>query len=127
MSTVASKVFPQWLRTAIMVFVWLASLPLYVSVIAPYSAYLSAAFMGFCLAIFSGVAPHVWPSRTPPWRTVFWAFIGSIAVSMPLLTTGTGRLATVIATIVGFAIVILRAGQNGRRLVGLVQDWRTLR
>lgn len=124
---VTSTVFPQWARTTLAVFIWIICIPLYVSVVAPYSAYIATTVMGLSLAVFSGLAPHLWKSRTPPWRTVFWTFVGSVAVAMPLLTSGTGRFAVVAATIVGFCIVLLRAGQNGRRLIGLIRDWRALR
>lgn len=125
--TLRTRLFPQWVKTVLAVLFWIVSMPIYVSTIAPYSAYVSAYAMGNSLAIFSGLAPHLWQSRTPPWRTVFWAWFASTFVAIPLLVAETGRLAVVAATLVGFAIVIARAGQNGRRLVNMIRDWRAMR
>lgn len=125
--TIPSKVFPQWLRTALLVFLWLGSVPLYVSVIAPYVAYMSATIMSVGLAIFAGLAPHLWPSRTPPWRTVAWAWVASMLIGMTVLTMDWGRYSVTVATIVGFGIVIGRANQNARRLIDLFKTWRVMR
>lgn len=125
--TVPSKVFPQWLRTLLLVTLWLGSVPLYVSVIAPYVAYLSATAMTVGLAIFSGLAPHLWPSRTAPWRTVVWAWVFSMLAGMTVLTLEWGRYSVTIASIVGFAIVIGRSNQNARRLIDLFKTWRVMR
>lgn len=122
-----SKVFPQWARTSLAVFLWLGTVPLHVSVISPYVAYLSAMSMSVGLAFFSGLAPHLWPSRTPPWRTVAWAWLLSMICGMTALTAGWGRYALTIATIVGFAVVIARANQNLRRLIDLFRTWRVMR
>ena len=124
---VPSKVFPQWLRTFLLVFLWLGSVPLYVSLIAPYVAYRSATIMTVGLAIFSGLATHLWPTRTPPWRTVAWAWVASMVAGMTVLPLGWGRYSITVATIVGFAIVIGRANQNMRRLINLFKTWRVMR
>lgn len=125
--SIPGKVFPQWLRTTLAVFVWLGSVPIYISVIAPYVAYNSAMVMTMGLAIFAGMAPHLWPSKTSPWRTVAWAWLVSMVLGMTALTMDWGRYALTIATIVGFTIVAARANKNARRLVDLVQTWRTMR
>lgn len=125
--SIPGVVFPQWLRTLLVVTLWLGSVPIYVSLISPYVAYLSAIVMSVGLAIFSGLAPHVWPSRTPPWRTVAWAGILSTVLGLTALTMGWGRYSLTIATIVGFTVVIARANQNARRLIDLFKTWRVMR
>ena len=125
--TLPNKVFPQWLRTFLVVFLWLGSVPLYVSVIAPYVAYMSATIMTVGLAVFSGLAPHLWPSRTAPWRTVAWAWVTSMLIGMTVLTMDWGRYSVTVATLVGFTIVVGRANQNARRLIDLFKTWRVMR
>lgn len=125
--SIPAKVFPQWLRTLLAVILWLGSVPLYVSAIAPFVAYMSATIMAVGLAVFSGLAPHLWPTRTPPWRTVAWAWLTSILVGMTVLTMEWGRYSVTIATIIGFAVVIGRANQNARRLVNVFKTWRVMR
>lgn len=124
---IPAKVFPQWLRTALMVLVWLGSVPLYVSSVAPYVAYQSATVMTVSLAMFSGIAVHVWPTRTSPWRTVAWAWVGSLAVGLLCLSLYWGRYALTLACITGFLIVIARCNQNARKLAGLIKTWREMR
>lgn len=121
------KVFPQWLRTFLVAFLWMGSTPVYVSLISPYVAYMSALVMSVGLIVFSSLAPHLWPSRTAPWRTVAWAGVMSTLAGLTVLTMEWGRYALLIATIVGFAIVIARANQNARRLIDLFKTWRVMR
>lgn len=121
------KLFPQWLRTLLVVTLWLGTVPIYVSLIAPYVAYKSAIVMAVGLAIFSGFAPHLWPSRTSPWRTVAWAWLCSTLTGMLCLSLGWGRYSVMLVTLVGFGIVAGRANQNARKLVGLVSTWRAMR
>lgn len=115
--------FPQWLRTLLVVMLWLASIPVYMQLIAPYVSYLSARTMGIGLAIFTGLAVHLWPPRTSPWRTVAWTASVTTLVGPLFLTLGLGRLGLALTTVIGFVIVLLRLNQNGRKLVGLVRTW----
>lgn len=124
---IPNKVFPQWARTVLAVVIWLGTVPMYVSAVSPYVSYLSATVMTVGMGMFAGIAPHVWPSRTPPWRTVGWAWLVSMISGMTVLTMGWGRYAVTVATLVGFAIIIGRANQNARRLVRLFRTWRAMR
>ena len=117
----------QPVRTFLAVFLWLGLMLLYIGIVAPYTVYDSALFMGVGLAVFSGIAVHLWPTRTAPWRTVVWAALVSAFVGAELLILGADRLALTGAMLVGFAIVLLRIGSNGRRLIGLFRTWRSLR
>ena len=120
-------VWPQWLRTILVVVLWLGLSPFYIGLIATYGVYNSAQSMVVGLAIFSGLAPHLWPSRTCPWRTVAWTGVVTSALGMALLNMGLGRFSLMIVTIVGFLIVVLRANQNARRLWKLFQTYRASR
>lgn len=121
------KVFPQWARTLLAVFVWLATIPVYTQLISPYVALLSAQNMAVGLAIFTGIATHLWPTRVAPWRTVLWAWAISVFTGMTLLMSGAGPLALTGATLVGFGFVVLRINENGRKLLDLFTTWRHLR
>lgn len=119
--------WPQWLRTVLIVMLWLGMSPVYIGLIASYDVYGSATSMLVGLAMFSGLAPHLWPSRTSPWRTVLWTALITSSLGMMLLTAGADRYSLMIVTLVGFLFVILRANENGRRLWRMVQTWRTVR
>jgi hypothetical protein len=117
----------QPLCTLLVVLLWLGLMVVYVTLVAPYNAYGSALFMGVGLAVFSGIAVHLWSPRTAPWRTVAWAALVSAFAGAELLISGAGRLALTGAMLIGFAVVLLRINSNGRRLVGLFRNWRALR
>lgn len=121
------RLFPQWIRTVLAVLVWLSTVPVYTQLISPYVSLLSAQNMAVGLAMFSGIATHVWPTRTAPWRTVMWAWALSVATGMILLMSGAGPLALTGATIAGFGFVTLRVNENGRKLADLFLTWRSLR
>lgn len=125
--TVSRWLWPQWLRTVLVVIAWLGTVPVYVALVATYDVYSSAYTAAVGLAIFSGLAPHLWRSRTSPWRTVVWAYLLSVSVGAMMLTAGADRFSLMAATIVGFTFVALRADQNGRKLWRLFQTWRTMR
>lgn len=124
---VARFVWPQWLRTLLVVFIWLGLSPFYIGLVATYDVYNSAQSMLVGLAIFSGLAPHLWPSRTSPWRTVAWTGVVTSVLGMALLSLGAGRYSLMVVTILGFLIVVLRANQNARRLWGLFKTYRVSR
>lgn len=120
-------IFPQWLRTTLVVLLWLAFVPLYLQLIAPIVSYRSAQAMGVGLAIFAGLACHLWPTRTAPWRTVAWAATVTSFLGPMLLVGGLGRLGLAVTTVIGFLIVVLRVNQNGRKLLGLIRTWWRVR
>jgi hypothetical protein len=120
-------IFPQWLRTGLVVLLWLAFVPLYLQLIAPIVSYSSAQAMAVGLAIFAGLACHLWPTRTAPWRTVAWTASVTTFVGPMLLVSGWGQLGLAVTTVIGFLIVVLRANQNGRKLFGLVKTWWRVR
>jgi hypothetical protein len=121
----ARRVFGQPVRTFLVVFFWLGSMLTYIGLVAPYADYDSALLMGVGLAVFSGIAVHLWPTRTAPWRTVAWAALVSAYVGAQLLVMDAGRYAITGAMVAGFVIVLLRVGGNGRRLVGLLRGRRS--
>ena len=94
---------------------------------APYASYVYAQGALFGMAVSSAVLIHLWPTRTPQWRTLFWAFLITSATGAMLLPLGAGRMALTGATLAGFGFVLLRMNQNGRKLMELVNDWRVLR
>lgn len=119
--------FPQWLRTLLLTLVWLGTIPVYIQLISTYSIMPSARTMAVGLAMFAGLAPHVWPTRTAPWRTVLWAWGLSVLTGMIAMLLGAGPLGLTAATLVGFAVVILRINENGRKMWNLFQTWRQIR
>ena len=79
------------------------------------------------LAFFAAISAHLWPTRTPQWRTVFWAFIISILVGAFGLLGGLGRFALDLSLLLTILFVILRLNQNARRLLHLVKAYRVTR
>lgn len=114
-------------KTVLAVLVWIALGGIHVVAVAPYVSYVYAQGALFGMVASSAILLHLWPPRTPQWRTLFWLFWITGMVGSTLLMLGAGRMALTVATLVGFGFVLLRLNQNGRKLVGLVQDWRTLR
>jgi hypothetical protein len=115
------------LRTLVAVVLWLGLMSLYIGLVAPFMAYGAALTMGVGLACFTGIAVHLWPPRTAPWRTVAWTAFLSASAGAQLLLFDAGRLALTGAMLAGFAVVLLRINSNGRRIVGMVRTMRDLR
>ena len=118
---------PRWARTLLAVLVWVAAMPIWVMLTSAYISYRSAWIAGYALALTAAAAPTLWPSRTAPWRTVAWTGLASTAAGMLLLSTGIIDLALTGATLTGATVITARAGQLGRRSIGLLREWRTLR
>lgn len=123
----ASRVFGQPVRTIVVVMAWLAVMIPYVRAVSLYVSYDSALLMGVGLAVFSGIAVHLWPPRTAPWRTVAWAAIASAVAGAHLLLAGAGRFALTGSMLIGLVVVLLRIDSNGRRVIGMYRTWRSLR
>lgn len=102
-------------------------MPVYVGLIATYDVYPPAQMMGVGLAISSGVAVHLWPTRTAPWRTIAWTWFLTALIGSTCLSLGMSRYALILTTIFGFTFVALRVNQNARKLWGMVKLWRALR
>lgn len=116
-----ARVFPQWLRTALVLFLWLGSMGFWVSVTTLYRSYPNGYMVGVGLALCTAIAVHVWPTRTPPWRTLAITGIGTAWLGSSLLLEGAGQYALTIAAVAGLLFVGARVNQNGRRL------WRLAR
>lgn len=114
-------------KTVAAVVMWIVVGSIQVGVIAPYVSYAYAQGMLSSLALSSAILLHLWPSRTPQWRTLFWTFWLTGGTGATLLLLGAGTMALTATTIVGFTFVALRVNQNGRKIVRLVRDWWTLR
>ena len=89
------------MQTLFAVLFWLAFSPWYVALIAPYSMYDNAYIMAVTFAICGGLAVHLWPTRTSPWRTLAWACWLSATVGASVLLLGGGRVAFPVATAAG--------------------------
>lgn len=111
--------FFQIVKTLIAVLIWVTVMPLYVGIISPYVSYNYAFGATTFLVIPAAMLLHLWPPRTPPWRTLFWAFLIMAMTGALLLTLGLGTMALTVTTIVGYGFVALRINQFGRKLVGL--------
>ncbi len=75
----------------------------------------NAELVGVGLCVVTGVACHLWPTRTAPWRTVALAALISSLAGSSLLQGGAGDYAVTGTAAAGIAVVVLRANQNGRR------------
>lgn len=116
-----------FVKTAVAVIAWVAVSPLQVAAIAPYISWPYAQGLLVSIAVMSAALVHLWPTRTPQWRTLFWAFWLTGAVGAPVLYLGGGPNAVVAGALAACIFVFLRMNQNGRKLVGLIRDWRELR
>lgn len=114
-------------KTLLALFVWAAVSPAQVVAVAPYIGYAYAQSVLVSFALMSAILLHLWPTKTPQWRTLFWAFWITGGIGTVLLFSGMGPMALTIATLAAFVFVLLRMNQNGRKLVGMIQDWRMLR
>lgn len=114
-------------KTLLTAFIWLAITPLQVATIAPYVSYPHAQTVIASIVLMSVILLHLWPTRTPQWRSLFWAFWITGITGGTSLYFGAGPSSVTIAGLAASIFVLIRVNQNGRRLVRLVRDWRLLR
>lgn len=117
----ARKIFPQWLRTSVVAFIWLGLMAFWVGVTSMRSSYSSGYLVGVSLVLFTAIGCHVWPTRTPPWRTLVFTAILTMWVGAVLLLSGATQYALTISAMCGLLFVLARMNQNARRL------WRVAR
>lgn len=108
--------FPQWLRTTIVAALWLGAMAYWVSLTSVYASYGSAYLAGIGMVLFGAIGGHLWPTRTPPWRTLAWASLLTIWTGSTLLLAGAGQYALTGATILGIVFIVARVNQNARRI-----------
>lgn len=118
---------PQWARTAVVTFLWLGTMMIWTSATSLTARYGTGIMAGVGLAMGSALVCHLWPTRTSAWRTVAWTWVITISMGAMLLISGFGQYAVTIATTTGFLFVLLRANQNGRKLLGAIKTYRLTR
>ena len=123
----AGAIFNRYVTTAFAAIATFISLPVWVQLVATFDRYGTAYTTGFSLFVCAAIATLMWPSLTPPWRTLVWSWLASADTGSLLLLAGAGHWALTGATIAGAYVAAGRANHNGRRALSLVQDWRTLR
>lgn len=126
-STATARKGLNFAKTFLAAFLWLSATPLQVAAIAPYISYLYAQSVIACIVVMFVILLHLWPTRTPQWRTLFWAFWITGAVGGVCLYLGAGTVSVTLAALASSLFVLIRVNQNGRRIVGMIQDWRMLR
>lgn len=99
----------------------------HVAVTAPYVSYPYAQSVTVSFVLMAAVLLHLWPTRTPQWRTLFWAYWIFGGVGGLLLYLSSGPMSLTVAWLVTFLFVLIRMNQNGRVLVGLIREWKELR
>lgn len=109
-------VFPQWVRTTLVAVLWLGAMAYWVSLTSTYASYGSAYLAGIGMVLFGAIGAHLWPTRTPPWRTLAWVALLTIWVGSTLLLAGAGQYALTAATILGIVFIAARVNQNARRI-----------
>ena len=110
-------IFPQWLRTLIATFVWLGLMVPWVSVTTIYTQFGSGVMAGVGMALFAGIAGHVWPTRTPPWRTVVIVALFTAWLGSTLLLAGLGAYGLTITGLAGCLVILMRINENGRKVI----------
>lgn len=114
-------------KTALAAILWAMCTPAQVMVIAPYVSYTYAQGVLLCITLMAAILLHLWPPRTAQWRTLFWMFWIIGGVGAIVLYLGGGSASVTLAAVAAVAFMFLRMNQNGRKLVGLIRDWRALR
>jgi hypothetical protein len=110
-------IFPQWVKTLLATFVWLGVMVPWVSVTTVYAQFGSGVMAGVGMALFAGIAGHVWPTRTPPWRTVAITAIFTAWLGSTLLLAGLGAYGLTITGLAGTLIILARINENGRKVL----------
>lgn len=108
--------FPQWLRTALAVMVAMSSAVTWLGAAAtPYQVWLAIPLASLHPVVVGGFA-HVWPTYSPPWRTVAWAWMASwfVGGGTYLVWHITWSLYLAAATLV--LVTVVRCNCNGRKL-----------
>ncbi|BDZ52440.1 hypothetical protein GCM10025867_46810 (plasmid) [Frondihabitans sucicola] len=124
---IGRRIFPQGVRTAAIALLWLGFSPIWIAAVSGTSNESGALMACVGLALFASISTHVWGTRTPPWRTVFWTFMISILVGAFAYLGGLNRFALDLAILIAVIFVVLRLNENGRRLVRLVRAYRITR
>lgn len=109
-------IFPQWLKTLLVTLVWLGLMSPWVSVTTLYTRTGNGAMVGIGMAVSTAIACHVWPTRTPPWRTVAFTAFFSAWLGSTLLLAGFLGYGLTVTHIVCALFVLARVNQNGRKV-----------
>lgn len=119
-----AQVCPQWLRTTLVVFCAMAGA---LSWLAATSTPEQSVY-SFPIAVLYppavGAAAHLWPTRTPPWRTVVWTWIASWAVAAAIYLAWDSAWSLYAAVAVVVFITVTRCNANGRRMWNRFVAWR---
>lgn len=116
--------FPEWVKTTLMAVIWFIFLPISALIVAPFHLFSASLVYSFSLLSFTLLAIHLWPPKTPKWRTMFWAFVASTLVGLLLQNLMLPQWTLFCASLTGYAVVILRVNQNGRKLWKRWLIWR---
>lgn len=108
-------IFPQWVKTALVTFLWLGLMMPWVSVTSLYSRSGNGLLVGFGLAFLAAIGSHLWPTKTPPWRTVAITGLLSAWIGSTLLLVGMMGYALTISGVVSLLFLLARFNQNGRK------------
>jgi len=124
---IGARVFPQPVRTTLAMLLWLSTGLLWTAAVSGLAGDLGAGLVYIGLGFFAAVGAHVWPTRTPPWRTLFWTWCITIGLGSNLALLGLSRLSLTLSMIVGLGFILLRLNENGRRIGRLVKTSRQVR
>lgn len=115
-SRVTKAIFPQWVKTVLVTFLWLGLMTPWVSVTTLYVRSGNGLLVGFGLAFLAAIGSHLWPTRTPPWRTVAFTALLSTWLGSTLLLAGFMGYGLTITGIVSLLFLLARFNQNGRKV-----------
>jgi len=113
---VTKALFPQWLKTALVTFLWLGLMVPWASVTSLYVRSGNGLMVGYGLALLAAIGGHLWPTRTPPWRTVLFAALLSTWLGSTLLLAGFMGYGLTITGVVSLLFLLARFNQNGRKV-----------
>lgn len=113
---VARALLPQWLKTALITLLWLGLMSQWVSVTSLYVRSGNGLLVGYGLALLAAIGGHLWPTRTPPWRTVALVALLSTWLGSTLLVAGLMGYGLTITGVVSLLFLLARFNENGRKV-----------
>ena len=111
-----SRVFPQWLRTMLVVVIEMSASMTWLAAVSNYKQLAGALPIAVLHPVAVAIATHVWPTRTPPWRTLVWTWLASWLTASILFVTWHVDWALYAAIGVVILITVARCNANARRL-----------
>lgn len=111
-----ARAFPQWLRTTVVVLIEMTAAMSWLAATSNSTQIAGALPVAVLHPVAVAMAAHVWPTRTPPWRTLVWTWLLSWLVASVLYMVWDIQWALYPAVATIIVITAARCNANARRL-----------